>query len=246
MHRRGNRRSSEDEEDMCRYLTIILSFIDLIPLFGLLLTTSPNLNEAPPRLKFIPENNQTWPQFFANCSYQLNFSGNYSIVCHKAIGPVSSFFLTTASFLAFILLIVNLVTVTRELSRNELIIRTVMHMIYALILFTTGLTYTLTHYECSNCGGYLLCFSIPIPTTFFMACNWYDDDEQIHSHQQISVGNQSLQLRPSTSNHLSVYSGRIVSNQLSSSIPRHSPENNEDPQLENEFNEWLEAQQRHN
>ncbi|UJR13316.1 hypothetical protein I4U23_000334 [Adineta vaga] len=249
VQRQVNRRSSEDEDDIWYCLAVIFSFIDLIPFFCLLPLSSPLSNKAPLRLKFPSQYNQTWSQLFDNCSYERNSSGNYTIVCHTAIEPVSVFFLTAAFVLGLALLLFNIFTVTRKLTRNELITRTVIHMIYALTLFTTALTCTLVRYGCSNCQDFLFCSCIPIPTTLCMAYNWYDDGEQIPPHRQTSVENQLFPLRPNTSNPLSIYSGRIVSSQqpqLSLSIPRSLPENNADPQLENEYNEWLEAQQRHN
>ncbi|CAF4381302.1 unnamed protein product, partial [Adineta steineri] len=130
------------------------------------------------------------------------------------------------------------------------IIRTLIHIIYAIILFTTALIYTLTRSSCSNCQTFLYICIIPIPTTICMTYNWYDCDEEVHPHQQRPTENQpSFQLTSYASNSLPYSPGRIVSyqqQQSSLSIPRRPPENNTDPQLENEFNEWLEAQQRQN
>ncbi|CAF1189290.1 unnamed protein product [Adineta steineri] len=83
-----------------------------------------------------------------------------------------------------------------------------------------------------------------------MTYNWYDCDEEVHPHQRRPTDSQSsFQLTPYASNSLPYSPGRIVSYQQQQSllsIPRRPPENNTDPQLENEFNEWLEAQQRQN
>jgi hypothetical protein len=249
IHERVHRRPSEVEDDDCCCLPVFLSLIDLIPFLCLVLRFPAHLNESPPLVKFGSQNNQTWSQLFANCSYQQNSSGNYSVVCDADVEPVSIFFLTAAFVLALALLLFNIVTMTRKLTQNERIIRTTMHMIYAFILFTTALTYTLTHYWCSSCRVFLFICIIPIPTTLCMPWNWYDGREQFHPHQQRSAESQSFELAHYTSNRLPSRSRIIVSNQQhqpSLSIPRLPLENNADPQSENEYNEWLETQQHQN
>ncbi|CAF1149866.1 unnamed protein product [Adineta steineri] len=257
MHGRVYRRpSDEDDENICCCLANILSLIDLIPFLYLLAQFGMCLNEAFPPENFDSQNNQTqkqpqtWSRVFANCSYQQNSTGNYSIVCHADVESLSIFFLTAAFVLALALLLFNISTTLRKLTRNELIIRTLIHIIYAIILFTTALIYTLTRSSCSNCQTFLYICIIPIPTTICMTYNWYDCDEEVHPHQQRPTENQpSFQLTSYASNSLPYSPGRIVSyqqQQSSLSIPRRPPENNTDPQLENEFNEWLEAQQRQN
>lgn len=247
-HARVYRRPSEGEDECCCCcMAVICSLIDLIPLLCFTLVNSKAINEPPPTTtssKFASQHNQTWSQFFSNCSYQLNSDGNYSIVCDPDFEPVSIVALTAVLVLGLALLLFNMITVTRRLTRNELIIRTAMHIIYALILFTTALIRTLTRDECSNCRVFVFLCSIPFATTLCMTYNWYDTDEYIDPNQQRPIENQPFELRPRISTHLSIYSGRIVSNETSLSMARCPPENSDDPRLENEFNEWLEAQQR--
>ncbi|CAF3673396.1 unnamed protein product [Adineta steineri] len=211
------RPSGDDEVNICCFLAFILSFVDLIPFFYLFGQYELRLNESPLSVNFDSQNNQTqkqpqtWSRIFAKCSYQQNSRGNYSIVCHTDVELVSIVFLTAALILALVLILFSISTTLRKLTRKELIIRIVMHMIYAIILFTTALIHTLRRSPCSNCQTFLYICVIPIPTTICLACNLYDCDEEGHLHQRQSTENQSFQLTPYVSNSLPYSRGRIVS-----------------------------------
>jgi hypothetical protein len=245
IRQRVSRRQLEVQDNDCIRLAVIFSCIDLLPFVYIVLPIPAHVYESPLYEKFgsrinqTQKQNQTWPQVFANCSYQQNSSGNYSIVCHPAVEPVSIFFLTVAFVFALALLLFNLVTMNRKLTQKELIIRTTIHMIYALIIFTTVFTYTVTRNWCSSCRLFISLCTIPILTTVCMAYNWYGGNETVIRQRRRPSDSQSFQLE--------LYdSRRIVSNQPSLSPPRRPCGDNTDPQLENEFNDWLETQRHQN
>ena len=236
--------SSECEDINWCCLPILISLADFFPFLFLSFRLLPNLNDSSPPGNSTSRDNQTWLELYANCSYRRESSGNYSVICDRALEPVSIFFLTVAFLLAIALFIYNSVTMIRILTRNQLILRTTLHLIYALILFTTAFIYTYTRDWCSNCQLFLSLCTIPILTTTGMACNWYDDTEESPPHQQRSIQNQSIELVPHSSTHVPLRPRTINYSQSLLTIPCRPPPNNTDPRLENEYNEWLEFQRR--
>ncbi|CAF0809985.1 unnamed protein product [Adineta ricciae] len=237
IHQRTHTRSSELEDIHWCCLPAIISFADFFPFLFLYVRLRPHRNDSSPPVNSTSQNSQTWLELYANCSYKQNSSGNYLPICDIAVEPVSTFFLAVAFLLAITLFIYNSVTMIRMLTRSQLIFRTILHLIYALLLFITAFIYTYTRDWCSNCKLFLSLCIIPILTTTGLTCNWYDDTERSHPHQQRFVQNQSIELALLRTTN---------SNQSSLTIPRRPPQNNTDPQLENEYNEWLEAQQHRN
>jgi hypothetical protein len=229
----------------CVYLGAVLSFIDLIPFFYICGRPPSHLSKPPPPSPFNAENqqtqrHQTWSQLFAECSYQHNQSDNTrKIVCFKVFDPLPAFFFSLAFAIALTLLIFNLITITRNLTNRERAFRTVVHAVYAVELFATALVYFINRYWCFDCKELVFICLIPILTTLLMPCNWRQCNGQ-HVQLQTIVGeNQRVRFLPpplSSSPIIMIY------NERPSSLPPCLPsEINGDPQLENEYNDWLET-----
>jgi hypothetical protein len=234
----------------CVYLATVISFIDFIPFFYICARPPPHLNRSPPLSSFDTGNQQaqrstTWSQLFAECSYQQNRSEHVQIVCHKVFDLLPVVFFAVAFALSSILLIFNLVTMTRNLTIIERVLRTVVHAVYAVELFTTALIYYLNRYWCYDCKELVFICLIPILTTILMPCNWHQCNGEPIQHRTIITDNQRVRFVASLSPHLAPNPLiRLSAECPSPSSPSRLLESNADPQLENEYNDWLEAQRR--
>ena len=248
----GIREPLGGETPSCVYLAAVLSFIDLIPFFYICGRPPSHLNKPPPPVPFDTDNQQvqrpqTWSQLFAKCSYQQNLSENLQIVCSKVFDPLPVFFFTVAFVLAITLLIFNLITTNRNLTNIERAFRTVVHVVYAVELFSTALVYFINRYWCFDCKELVFICLIPILTTFLMPCNWRQCNGQHVRLRTIIVQNQQVRLLAPPSHHLAPSPLIMIYTERPSSPPPSRPsESNTDPQLENEYNDWLEAHRKNN
>lgn len=234
----------------CVYLATVLSFIDLIPFFYIFGRPPPHLNKSSPPhhppMSFDTNNqqeqrSQAWSQLFAKCSYHQNQSEKLEIVCFKVFDPLPVFFFTVAFVLAVILLIFNLITMNRNLTNIQRIFRTIIHAIYTLGIFLTTLVYYINRYWCFDCKELLFICLIPILTTMFMPCNWH----QCHDGQQIQLQtirreNERVHFLNPPTDRLAPSPMIMICAERPSPPPCRPTQNNTDPRLENEYNDWLE------
>ena len=113
---------------------------------------------------------------------------------------------------------------------------------YAVELFTTAFIYYITRYWCFDCKELLFICVIPILTTLLMPCNCHQCNGQDIRLRTILVENERVHFQTSSSRRLEPSLLIVASTEYPSPPPPCRPsESNADPQLENEYNDWLEA-----